>query len=89
MQMHDTPSIEISQTIRDSFPCIYSLLQEFISDTNGFFQEPAFHTFFASPKTRLVFSVKQLVEDDGGVSDTATFDTNWYFKQTIYLNRKY
>lgn len=84
---YDTPGITIDPTIRDSFPFIYNLLQQLISEKKGIFQEPAFHEFFFDPTTRLVFSAKEFPKDTGALSFRAQFHEDGYFYDTIFLNR--
>jgi hypothetical protein len=87
IEAYDTLGIAIDPVIRDSFHCIYDLLERLISEKKGIFREPAFHDFFASPWTRLVFSVKALPEYLGGKSYQAEFDDRDYFRDTIFINK--
>jgi hypothetical protein len=84
----DTTSISIDPKIKDSFPNVFALLQQLISDTVGIFRERDVSVFFNFSGTRLVFSAKTSKEDVGGYSDKAEF-RNGYFRDTIFLNERY
>ena len=82
---NDTLGISIDPAIKDSFPYIYNLLSQLISEKKGIFREPAFFEFFSSPATRLVFSEQELPEDVGAESHHAGF-AHGYFRDTIFIN---
>jgi hypothetical protein len=77
--------LAIDDQIRDSFPCVYDLLQQMIADKKGLFQDPEFQIFFSATKTKLIISAKQLSPELGGKSDSASF-RGANFRDTIFLN---
>lgn len=88
IEAYDTLGIFIDPAVRDSFPCIYDLLQRMISEKKGIFRERAFHEFFAAPSTRLIFSVRALPDKYlGAESFHAEFDPNDCFRDTVFINK--
>jgi hypothetical protein len=88
IRVHDTASIGIDW--RKDLPCFNSILHEMLADENGLFQNPLFDAFFASSKTRLVFSAREFSEDTSAQSGKrARFDDDWNFSDTIFLNSRY
>lgn len=71
------------------FQCCNDLIQELISDKNGFFRHPMFKPFFTSAHTRLFFSERRFSKDTGAISFKMSIDSNDNFKDTIFLNSIY
>jgi hypothetical protein len=84
----DTAHIAIDPAIRDSFRCLYLLLQEMMADPQGLFRIPALNNFFSFGGTRLVYSVREMDSVDGGESFRVDFDDG-IFRDTMYLNSFY
>ena len=86
---NETSTITIDQRIKDSFPCVYHLLQDMLSNRQGLFQMPEFQSFFSSNDTRLFISEKVLPVALGAQSGQSHGFENGVFRESIFLNEIY
>jgi hypothetical protein len=82
----DTLRIKIDPKLKVSYPCVYSLLQEMIADTQGLFQRSVFVAFFSYHGTRL-FITEKAMDTSIGAQTACHGLSNGYINDTISLNR--
>jgi predicted nucleic acid-binding protein len=85
-QRQDTLRFKIDPKLKVKYPCVDSLLQEMIADTQGIFQRPVFVAFFSYHGTRLFITERAMDTSIG--AQTACHGLNkGYINDTILLNR--
>jgi len=85
-QHQDTLRIKIDPKLKLKYPCVDSLLQEMIADTQGVFQRPVFVAFFTHHSLRL-FITERAMDTSIGAQTACHGLNNGHINDTILLNR--